>query len=210
MDEDLTSPMEKIVKYSMSNIDEGLLMGESILDQLEGFKTLKVQNRHVTENGSALKSVSLAVDRAGTSFEAEPVKGVNHLRKSSNESVGSDLSSYRGGEMSNSWTPNLIREASFDLHNGAEASRTMGSPSSSELQYSVGDIVLPRDQQPKLDRILMIMQRRLVTAKTDMEDIISRLNQEVAVKEYLTTKVFKDFIIITISMVSFVLAFMSL
>ncbi|XP_048495188.1 PX domain-containing protein EREL1 isoform X4 [Beta vulgaris subsp. vulgaris] len=189
LDEDLTSPMEKIVKYSMSNIDEGLLMGESILDQLEGFKTLKVQNRHVTENGSALKSVSLAVDRAGSSFEAEPAKVVNHLRKSSNESVGSDLSSYRGGEMSNSWTPNLIREASFDLHNGAEASRTMGSPSSSELQYSVGDIVLPRDQQPKLDRTLMIMQRRLVTAKTDMEDLISRLNQEVAVKEYLTTKV---------------------
>lgn len=189
LDEDLTNPMEKIVKYSMSNIDEGLLMGESILDQLESFKKHKMQSRHITDNGSAFKSASLAVDSAGSSFQAEPAKVVNHLRKPSNESVGSDLSLYRGGEMSNSWTPNLVSEVTFDLPGGAEASRTMGSPSSSELQYSVGDIVLPRDQQPKLDRILMIMQRRLVTAKTDMEDLITRLNQEVAVKDYLTTKV---------------------
>ncbi|XP_021848735.1 PX domain-containing protein EREL1 isoform X2 [Spinacia oleracea] len=189
LDEDLTSPMEKIVKYSMSNIDEGLLMGESILDQLESFKKHKGQSRHITDNGSALKSASLAVDRAGSSFEADPIKVVNHIRKTSNESVGSDLSSYRGGEMSNSWAPNLLSEASLDLPSGAEAFRTMGSPSSSELQYSIGDVVLPRDQQPKLDRTLMIIQRRLVTAKTDMEDLISRLNQEVAVKEYLTTKV---------------------
>ncbi|XP_021769365.1 PX domain-containing protein EREL1-like isoform X2 [Chenopodium quinoa] len=189
LDEDLTNPMEKITKYSMSNIDEGLLMGESILDQLESFKKHKVQSRLIADNGSASKSVSLALDRAGSSFGAEPIKAVNHVRKPSNESIGSDLSSYRGGEMSNSWTPNLFGDASLDLPSGAEASRTMGSPSNSELQYSVGDIVLPRDQQPKLDRILMIMQRRLVTAKTDMEDLITRLNQEVAVKEYLTTKV---------------------
>lgn len=35
----------------------------------------------------------------------------------------------------------------------------------------------------------MIMQRRLITVKTDMEDLISRLNHEIAVKEYLTTKI---------------------
>ncbi|MQL81740.1 hypothetical protein Taro_014204, partial [Colocasia esculenta] len=45
------------------------------------------------------------------------------------------------------------------------------------------------DQRHKLNRILLTMQRRLVTAKTDMEDLIARLNQEIAVKEYLTTKV---------------------
>lgn len=189
LDEDLTNPMEKITKYSMSNIDEGLLMGESILDQLEGFKAHKLQGRQITDNGSASKSVSLAVDRAESSSEAITAKEFNHIRKPSNESVGSDLSSYRGGEMSNSWAPNFLSEQSLDLPSGAEAFRTMGSPSRSDLQYSIGDIVLPRDQQPKLDRILMIMQRRLVTAKTDMEDLIARLNQEVAVKEYLTTKV---------------------
>ncbi|XP_057524178.1 PX domain-containing protein EREL1-like isoform X2 [Amaranthus tricolor] len=184
---DLTNPMETMAKYSMSNIDEGLLMGESILDQLESFKKHKILSTHITPNGSAFKSAT--VNRAGISFEEDPVKVVKHMRKPSNESVGSDLSSYKGGETSNLWSPNLLGEECHDLPNGVEASRTMGSPSSSELQYSAGDIVLPRDQQPKLDRILMILQRRLGTAKTDMEDLISRLNQEIAVKEYLTTKV---------------------
>jgi len=40
-----------------------------------------------------------------------------------------------------------------------------------------------------LNRVLFTMQRRLVTAKTDMEDLIARLNQEIAVKDYLATKV---------------------
>ncbi|KAF6168185.1 hypothetical protein GIB67_011570 [Kingdonia uniflora] len=43
------------------------------------------------------------------------------------------------------------------------------------------------DQRHKLNRVLMTMQRRLPTAKKDMEDLIARLNQEVAIKEYLTT-----------------------
>ncbi|KAL2928314.1 PX domain-containing protein EREL1 [Bienertia sinuspersici] len=189
LEEDLANPMEKITKYSMSNIDEGLLMGESILDQLEGFKTHKLQSRQITDNGNAFKSLRLANDKAESSSETVSAEVANHGRKPSNESVGSDLSSYRGGETSNSWAPNLLGEASLDLPSGADAVRTIGSPSSSELQYNTGDIVLPRDQQPKLERILIIMQRRLVTAKTDMEDLIARLNQEVAVKEYLTTKV---------------------
>ncbi|CAL9071113.1 unnamed protein product [Musa textilis] len=50
-------------------------------------------------------------------------------------------------------------------------------------------IVLPIDQRHKLNRVLLTMQRRLGTAKTDMKDLIARLNQEMAVKEYLTTKV---------------------
>jgi hypothetical protein len=33
------------------------------------------------------------------------------------------------------------------------------------------------------------LQRRILAAKTDMEDLLARLNQETAVKEFLTTKV---------------------
>ena len=187
LDEDSTNPIETIAKCSMSNIDEGLLMGESILDQLEMFKTHKLLSKHITDNGNALNSAT--VDRAGSSIETDPVKLVNHFRKPSNESVGSDLSSYRGGETSNSWAANLFSEMSFNPPSGAEGSTTMGSPSRSELRYNAEDIVLPRDQQPVLDRTLIIMQCRLRTAKTDMEDLITRLNQEVAVKEFLMTKV---------------------
>ncbi|KAM0061481.1 putative PX domain-containing protein EREX [Helianthus debilis subsp. tardiflorus] len=51
------------------------------------------------------------------------------------------------------------------------------------------NLVLPLGQQQKINRVLISMQRRLGTAKTDMEDVISRLNQETAVKDYLMTKV---------------------
>jgi hypothetical protein len=50
-------------------------------------------------------------------------------------------------------------------------------------------VILPTDQRQKLTRLLITMQRRIGTAKTDMEDLIARLNQEVAVKDYLSTKV---------------------
>ncbi|KAL9226755.1 hypothetical protein vseg_002529 [Gypsophila vaccaria] len=162
LDGELPDPVEKLVQYSMSNIDEGLLMGESIMDQLEAFQKYKGENRQITDNGSTSKSFALP----------------------SNESIGSDLSSHKGSDVS--WALNLAAETSLD----ASSARTIGSPGSPEVQFNNGGrIALPRDQQPKLDRILITMQRRLVTAKTDMEDLISRLNQEVAVKEYLTTKV---------------------
>jgi hypothetical protein len=59
-----------------------------------------------------------------------------------------------------------------------------------QLLYDVdAQVILPNDQKQKLSRLLITMQRRIGTAKTDMEDLIARLNQEAAVKEYLTTKV---------------------
>ncbi|KAJ8421930.1 hypothetical protein Cgig2_031347 [Carnegiea gigantea] len=188
LDENLANPLEHLAKYSMSNIDEGLLMGESILDQLECFKKHKGHSGQMTDNGST--SVPSALDSTGSLFDGELSRIVSHIRKPSNDSIGSDLSSYRGSEMSNSSAPNLRDETSLDLPSGAEISGAMGSADSSEAHIlSNGPIVLSKSEQPKLNRILMVMQRRLVTAKTDMEDLITRLNQEVAVKEYLTSKV---------------------
>lgn len=188
LDENLANPLEHLAKYSMSNIDEGLLMGESILDQLECFKKNKGHSGQMTDNEST--SVPSALGRMGSLFDGEHSRIVGHIRKPSNDSIGSDLSSYRGSEMSNSSAPNLRDEASLDLPSGAEISGTVGSADSYEAHtLSNGPIVLSKSEQPKLNRILMVMQRRLVTAKTDMEDLITRLNQEVAVKEYLTSKV---------------------
>ncbi|KAL8162027.1 hypothetical protein V2J09_013516 [Rumex salicifolius] len=187
MYEDLTTPIENLVRYGMSNIDEGLLMGESILDQLEGHRKNKALTKF-TDNGNVQKDASLSFERVDRLFDAEPSRAV-HARRLSSESIGSDSSSIRGSEISNSWTPNMLSEANIDL-NSAEGSRAMGGLGSPELQLHNGEqILLPVDQQSKLNQILMFMQRRLVTAKTDMEDMITRLNQESAVKEYLTTRV---------------------
>ncbi|GAB4854594.1 hypothetical protein Ancab_023176 [Ancistrocladus abbreviatus] len=188
LEEDLTNPIENLVKYGMSNIDEGLLMGESIMDELEGLSRHKAHASQIIDNGNVSRAGLMAVERMDNLFEAaEPSKGFGHARKHSNDSIESDTCSYKGSDTSNSWAPNLLGEVSLSR---AETSRMTGNCGGTESQFqNSAPIVLPMDQHTKLNRVLMIMQRRLVTAKTDMEDLITRLNQEIAVKEYLTTKV---------------------
>ncbi|XP_028792788.1 PX domain-containing protein EREL1 isoform X2 [Neltuma alba] len=191
LDEDVTSPMEKLVKYGISNIDEGLFMGQTILEQLEGLSKHKVNARHFSyaaenkNNGNAFNASHLAKNPMELFSEPEQANVSSHVRKHSNESVGSDGSSLRGSDFSATGIPN----GSIDLPGNTMVSRTPDI-SHAEMQ-SAGDaqVVLPLDQRHKLNRILLTMQRRLVTAKTDMEDLIVRLNQEIAAKDFLATKV---------------------
>lgn len=199
LDEDFTGRIEKLVKYGVSNIDEGLFMGQTILEQLEGLPKNKVHARHVnnamgknTYNGNASKTSFVAGNAMELLSEPEHDKLTGHARKLSNESVGSDVSSLRGSEMSNYGIPNSSGDGSLDLLGVPEVSSSMESLGNSLLHTSGGaQVVLPLDQRPKMNRVLLTMQRRLVTAKTDMEDLIARLNQEMAVKDYLATKVFQ-------------------
>ncbi|XP_011036577.1 PREDICTED: cingulin-like protein 1 isoform X1 [Populus euphratica] len=197
LDEDLTSPMEKLVKYGMSNIDEGLFMGQTILEQLEGLPRHRPHGVHIKNvtakdvyNGNASKASFFPGNGMELFSEPGPAKAFGHVRKLSSESVGSDGSSLRGSELSNTGIPNSSGDGSLDLPGIAEVLSSAEVVGNAELQFS-GDahIVLPMDQHHKMNRVLLTMQRRLVTAKTDMEDLISRLNQEMAVKDYLTTKV---------------------
>ncbi|XWS17828.1 hypothetical protein CRYUN_Cryun33cG0101500 [Craigia yunnanensis] len=196
-DEELTGSIEKLVKYGMSNIDEGLFMGQTILEQLEDFPRHKTHTRNInntlgkdTCNGNGSRASFLAGNGLELFYEPDPAKMAGHMRKLSTESVGSDVSSLRGSDMSNSAIPNSSVDGSLDLPGIAEVLSTMGTLGNSDSRFS-GDtqIVLPLDQRHKMNRVLLAMQRRLVTAKTDMEDLIARLNQEIAVKDYLMTKV---------------------
>ncbi|XVF48345.1 hypothetical protein PTKIN_Ptkin03bG0182800 [Pterospermum kingtungense] len=197
LDEDFTGSIEKLVNYGMSNIDEGLFMGQTILDHLEDFPRHKTHTRNINNtlgkdihNGNGSRSSFLAGNGLELFSEPESAKMAGHSRKLSTESVGSDVSSFRGSDMSNSGIPNSSVDGSLDLPGTAQVLSTMGTPGNSDSQLS-GDaqIVLPLDQRHKLNRVLLTMQQRLVTAKTDMEDLIARLNQEIAVKDYLMTKV---------------------
>ncbi|XP_078443489.1 PX domain-containing protein EREL1-like isoform X2 [Wolffia australiana] len=112
-----------------------------------------------------------------------------HSRKNSSESVASDISSVRGSDLHasaliDSLVDGLPEYSERESSGVPEAFRTTEPASDNDVR-----IVLPVDQRQKLTRILLTMQRRLITAKTDMEDLIARLNQEIAVKEYLSTKV---------------------
>ncbi|XP_042007267.1 PX domain-containing protein EREL2-like isoform X1 [Salvia splendens] len=190
--DDATSPVDKFVKYGMSNIDDGLSMGHAILEKLENFPKHKAHARenHNSEqnmsNGSFLKASHHAEDMSEHGAERSSL--AHDGQKLSNESIGSDRSTLRGSESSSLVNPNGHRP--FDFGSEGEVGRTSGNVGDSD--YHLPDdihLLVPVDQRQKMNRVLMTMQQRLITAKTDMEDLISRLNQEIAGKDYLATKV---------------------
>ncbi|XP_043701603.1 PX domain-containing protein EREL1-like isoform X2 [Telopea speciosissima] len=177
--------------------DNGLFMGDSILEQLEGFSRHKSHTRKGKSvenqdsfNGNASRVAFLSGDGMELLSEPEHGKVASHTRKLSAESVGSDISSVRGSEILNSGAPKSYGDGSLDFPGGAESRTTAEILGTTVMQFPDDvQIVLPLNQRNKMNRVLMTMQQRLTTAKTDMEDLIARLNQEMAVKDYLTTKV---------------------
>jgi hypothetical protein len=88
--------------------------------------------------------------------------------------------------------PNLANSSDSEVSNfgsvevpAEEAFRSTGLEVGSESVVAV----LPSEERNKMNRVMVTLQRRLNTAKTDMEDLIARFNQEIAVRQYLTTKV---------------------
>lgn len=194
LDEEVTNPIEKLANFSMSNIDEGLSMSQTILEQLEDFPKHKVRSRYVNNilgkdvyNGNASKGVFLANN--GSRLLSDPessTHSVMHDRKLSVESA--DGFSLHTGETSTSGLLSSSSDSHLDLRRGPSVSLGTGLVCNPERQGSA-QIVLPLDLRNKLNRILLATNERLVNAKTDMEDLIARLNQEIAVKDYLNKKV---------------------
>lgn len=195
--DDVTSPVDKFVKYGMSNIDEGLSMGQAILEKLENFPKNKLHAREShynleqnVSNGSSSKASHHSEDMLEHLSEQDHGAVVRHGRKLSNESIGSDRNSQRGSESSSLAFPNSNGHGLVHFGSGAELTRTIGTVGDSDYQLPDDiHLLVPMDQRQKMNRVLTTLQRRLITAKTDMEDLISRLNQEIAVKDYLATKV---------------------
>jgi tagatose-1,6-bisphosphate aldolase len=57
-----------------------------------------------------------------------------------------------------------------------------------DLLKGIG-LIVPVDQRGKVRLLMVTLQRRLAVVKADMEDVLARLKQETAVKEFLTAKV---------------------
>lgn len=136
------------------------------------------------------KSKTLPGGEAELLHEPEYLRLDGHVRRLSTESVGSDLSSIRASEKSNFGVSNLFGDGSVDHPEGGETSRSMDAHISSDALFPRNSLLaLPSDQRLKLNRVLNNMQQRLTAAKADTEDLLARLNQEVAVRQFLTTKV---------------------
>ncbi|PNT75336.1 hypothetical protein BRADI_1g30410v3 [Brachypodium distachyon] len=161
------------------------VLGESILGAPNHRKDSIVFLEHDGRNGSieTYKGVISEDDR-----DSNP----GHARKDSAESLGSDLSSLRGSELSTPGVSSSLWDGPIDLPSGVDGHSQTEHLTGLDMQLlydADAPFILPTDQRQKLTRVLITMQRRIGTAKTDMEDLIARLHQEVAVKEYLSTKV---------------------
>ncbi|CAL9234014.1 unnamed protein product [Arabidopsis halleri] len=190
LDKDLTNPTEKLVKFSMSNIDEGLSMSQTIIEQLDDFPKHRVHLGYANDilktdlyNGNAFKGVFRDNNGLRLLSESETSHLVMHNRKLSAESADGLPLPLLAGETSTSGILSSIADSQLDVHHGPSI-----SVGNLEMQGS-GQIVLPLIMHKKLSRILLTMNERLLNSKTDMEDLKARLNQETAVKEYLNRKV---------------------
>ncbi|KAM7498260.1 hypothetical protein LguiA_022674 [Lonicera macranthoides] len=177
-DHDLVGPTESTVRDGLSGNDDSRFIKDFIQGNQVKF------SRHKIHSGRVESAIGTDKVNESTSGLENYKLGSNHIRRLSTESDGSDLSSVRASEISN------YGDNSLELGEGAEASRSMDSLALLGLQFPSDLLVaLPSEERNKMNRVLITMQRRLATAKTDMEDLIARLNQELAVRQYLTTKV---------------------
>ncbi|XP_057504654.1 PX domain-containing protein EREX-like isoform X2 [Actinidia eriantha] len=154
-----------------------------------------LHTKHSKNENSAVKkdeanhNTTQAVLHPVDGMAPENYKIGSHLRRLSVESVGSDVTSVRVSEISNLGVENSL-DNSLDLPEGREISRTADIIAETDLQFPRDLLVaLPSHERNKMNRVLTTMKQRLATAKTDMEDLIARLNQELAVRQYLSTKV---------------------
>lgn len=189
-DQNITDPTETPVKYTR-------LSKTSILENLERFSQQKIHTvrvKSITGRDKHADSTSKAKSFLGGETVPLPAQEYlrldGHIRRLSTESIESDISSVRASEISNLGMGNLFGDNSIDCPEGTESSKIIDASVSSDLQLSRDVLVaLPSDERHKLNRVLNTLQQRLATAKTDVEDLIARLNQEIAVRQFLTTKV---------------------
>ncbi|RZB62341.1 PX domain-containing protein EREX [Glycine soja] len=138
-----------------------------------------VYKDNITDKVTGYTADAIAIHLDGTEF-TPAVQDYNlnaHVKRLSTENITSDLSSLRNTETSNLTTTTLVQDALHSLAGSHEASRN------SDLFFT-----FPLDEQHKLKKILNTQKQRLVTTKADVEDLIARLNQEMAARQYLVTK----------------------
>ncbi|XP_057772809.1 PX domain-containing protein EREL2-like isoform X2 [Salvia miltiorrhiza] len=122
--------------------------------------------------------------------DQENLATVSHPKGLSREIPQGCTTSAAANENSTSWDVHQDNGKSSKFSGSVETSAAIDTLDISDMQVKPDTlVVLPLDEQQKVSRLLTNMQQRLVTSKTDIDDLIARLNQEVAVRLYLTTKV---------------------
>lgn len=150
-----------------------------------GIQTAETANRGGLA-GVSFGTSGLSGSLSGGLGKMEP----RHRRRGSQESIVSEISSVPGSDLSRAVSIDVPLENSLWGFTGMEPSGEGGSLIGTETESLKGvGLVLPVDQRSRVRRMMMTLQRRCAVAKTDMDDLLARLNQETAVKDFLTTKV---------------------
>nr|KYP56790.1 hypothetical protein KK1_003038 [Cajanus cajan] len=126
-----------------------------------------------TSEHDLINATETAADHATSNYKLNA-----HVKRLSTESIGSDTSNLRHTETSNLTMTTLVQDASHDFTGRHEHS------GSTDLL-----LTFQLDERHKLNKILNAQKQRLATAKADVEDLVARLNQEMAARQYLVTKV---------------------
>lgn len=140
-----------------------------------------------SEPGNQENNLKMPSTGGDTDVSTKRVIDSAHVKRT----LETDISSEKLPDISNFLKLEPLRSTSRS-HDPAEDADFSGldTPASSNLQFPGHlQVVVQLDEQNKLNRILSTMQLRLATAKTDIEDLLTRLNQELAVRQYLATKV---------------------
>lgn len=127
----------------------------------------------------------------------KPFNGKSNSDQENSTIVSQDRALFR--EIPQKYTPNEISTSGDADQNKDTSSKFSESVATSEGTDTLDisklqtlpdtKVVLPLEEQQKMSRLLNNMQQRLVTSKADIEDLIARSNQELALRQYLTTKV---------------------
>uniref|UniRef100_A0A1J3E2Y8 PX domain-containing protein n=1 Tax=Noccaea caerulescens TaxID=107243 RepID=A0A1J3E2Y8_NOCCA len=109
-------------------------------------------------------------------------------RKFQTRTTESDATHVRDSEASIPGEPDSVNSGTIDSHDEAHGNMYGAVSANTETQKDL-TIVFQSEERHKLKRVIDMLKQRLETAKADTEDLISRLNQELAVRQFLSTKV---------------------
>lgn len=110
----------------------------------------------------------------------------NHVETLSTGSVGSHL--VRDSEISDSRAIKSNGDNLLTFPGASKASKSVDGDSDLHIPSEIL-VTLPPEERHAVNRVLVTMHQRLVTANTDREVLLVKLNQAVAIKERLTEEV---------------------
>ncbi|KAI5084426.1 hypothetical protein GOP47_0000595 [Adiantum capillus-veneris] len=171
LEESTGTGQQELLNRELDAIESDIKVNASDLQENFSFKDAKLTF------GQKLRPVSSVVEEGRS----------GHERKLSIESIASEMSSARGSDISFAATGDGHSENSqWDI---LENSRSQNLNSFDAEMLKGVQAALPMDQRGNVRRLLANLNRRMINARADMEDLTTRLTQESIVKEFLSAKV---------------------